>query len=114
MKAFILMLVAFVLILVLALPVFIFNSLRLLYRKEKIEKYFFSLAISLDQLGGTLLYQQEDWTVSSYTYYLCTKKNNSYACWFMKFIDTIFGENHCFESYETEKTEFKDQVKKHG
>jgi len=66
--------------------------------------YFFTAAIGFDQAGGSILYSQENYTISSYTFYLCNKVDKRY-CVVMKMIDFIFGENHCKESYywEVEK-----------
>jgi len=79
--------------------------------KHSLSEYFKTIAIGLDQLGGSVLYNQEDWTVSSFTYFLCTYKQNKYACAFMKFIDLFFGNDHCRKSFENERNEFIKYVK---
>lgn len=82
-------------------------------RKESLEKYFYSLAISEDQRGGSYLYGTEDFTISSYTYYLHTK-GNKYATYFMRFIDSfalLLGDKeHCKNAFEKELEEFKNVV----
>jgi len=72
---------------------------------NKLSRYLWTISIGLDQLGGSILYNEEDWTVSSYTYYLCEYKHE--FCWFMKFINFLFGKDHCKNSYEWEKDENK-------
>ncbi|BCD67341.1 hypothetical protein [Nitratiruptor sp. YY09-18] len=65
-------------------------------------RYIFTAAVGFDQAGGSILYGQENFTISSYTYYLCTKKRNQVACHFMRLIDLIFGQNHCKRAYHWE------------
>ena len=65
-------------------------------------EYLKTVAIGIDQYGGSVLYNQENFTVSSYTYLLCRKKNNKLACYFMKFIDLLFGKDHCMKSFNWE------------
>lgn len=72
-----------------------------LFRYKFSHEYLFTIAVGIDQLGGSFLYNEEDWTVSSYTYYLCEYKHK--MCWFKKFIDFLFGKNHCERSYIWEK-----------
>lgn len=101
MKSLILMLIAIIIVAVLSPIVILLNTIRHLYRRENISDYFFTIAIGFDQAGGSILYKQEDWTVSSWTYNLC-RCGNKNACAFMKFIDLIFGKDHCKNSYEWE------------
>lgn len=86
---------------------------RKILRKESLEKYFYSLAIGEDQRGGAYLYGTEDFTISSYTYYLHTK-GNKYATYFMRFIDffaLLLGDkDHCKKAFEKELEEFKKAV----
>lgn len=86
---------------------------RKIIRKESLEKYFYSLTITEDQRGGAYLYGTEDFTISSYTYFLHTK-GNKYATWFMYFIDffaKLLGEKeHCKKAFEKELDEFKKAV----
>ena len=99
MREFFLMLVAMVLVGLFALPVLIVGSL---FRKDK-KGYWKSVAIGFDQVGGSLLYGTEDWTISSWTYVECRVYKK--LCWFEKFIDFIFGKGHCKRSYEKESRE---------
>lgn len=107
---FILMLIAIILVATLSLPVLIGNTVRKLFRPEKIKEYFKTVAIGFDQAGGSILYGQEDWTVSSWTYHLSRRGNRS-AYWFMRFIDLLFGTGHCEDSFynEAQKMTFKPE-----
>jgi len=110
MMNFLLMLIAMALVATLSLPALIVNTIRKLYRREKIKEYFRTVAIGFDQAGGSILYGQEDWTVSSWTYYLCRRGNRD-AYWFMRFIDLLFGAGHCEESFynEAQKMTYKPE-----
>ena len=88
------MIIALVLVVVFSPIVFLVRVLA----SEDLAYYFYAIAVGLDQLGGSILYEQPDWTVSSWTYYLCSKGNKC-ACWFMKFIDFIFGKEHCKKAF---------------
>jgi len=99
MRAFFLMVIAYLLVLVLTPIIVLIKSLK---EKNK-EDYFFNVAIGFDQAGGSVIYKTEDWTVSSWTYYLCKYKGK--YCWFRKFIDFIFGKGHCEHSYKKESKE---------
>jgi len=99
MRAFFLMLVAMCLVALLALPVLLISSI---FRKDK-KRYWQSVAIGFDQVGGSLLYGTEDWTISSWTHYNCAKLHR--LCWFRAFIDSIFGKGHCARSYKKESKE---------
>ncbi len=96
-RNFILMIIALILVILFSPIVFIINVIL----RENKSKYFKSIAIGLDQLGGSILYSQPDWTVSSWTYYRC-KNGYKFCCWFMKFIDFIFGKEHCKKSFYKE------------
>lgn len=113
MKSFLLMFIAILIISVASVPAIILNTTRKVYRRESISKYLFTVAIGFDQAGGSILYGQEDWTVSSWTYYLSTQNNKS-AIQFMRFIDAIFGHEHCKKSFEWEskKQNFKSEETK--
>ena len=101
-RMFMLMILAMSLVSTLSLPVFVFNVIRKTILGHSLKDYFKTIAIGFDQAGGSIIYAQENFTISSYTYYLCKKKNNICACDFMKLIDLIFGMNHCKESYKNE------------
>ena len=100
-KSFLLMLAAIVVVSVVSAPAIILNTLRKTFRRESIKKYFFTIAIGFDQAGGSILYGKEDWTVSSWTYYL-SQRGNRYATVFMRFIDRLFGRDHCSKSFKIE------------
>ena len=112
MKNFGLFVVAYVAVIVTAPPVVAANALRKLWHGESLSAYFKTAAIGFDQAGGSVLYAQENFTVSSYTYYLCRHKKNRYACAFMRFIDAIFGKDHCRRSYEWERQKDRDDLNK--
>jgi len=106
-KSFVLMLIAIVIISMVTVPIIIANVIRKVYRRENLRDYFFTIAIGFDQAGGSILYGQEDWTVSSWTYRLSAKGNRP-AYWFMRVIDFIFGVEHCENSFikEVEQMNF--------
>lgn len=95
------MLIAIVIVSIVSAPVIMLNTVRKTFRRESIKDYFFTIAIGFDQAGGSILYNEKDWTVSSWTYKLCSEGNKS-ACSFMRFINAIFGDDHCKKSYEWE------------
>lgn len=66
--------------------------------RNKINNYLYNVAIALDELGGTLLYNRKDKTVSYMTGYYCVKGYRM-AIIFAYFIDTLFGKNHCINEY---------------
>lgn len=99
MKSFLLMLLAIIVMALVTLPLIVINLMRKLYCGENIQSYFHTIAIGFDQAGGSILYGQEDWTVSSWTYWLFVAKGNRYAYRFMQFIDLFFGKDHCEKSY---------------
>lgn len=110
MVNFIMMILAITLVSVLAVPALILNIARKIFRKEKLSEYFLSVAVGFDQVGGSILYGQEDWTVSSWTYRLHATGNKS-ATIFMKFIDFFFGEDHCEDSFiwEAQQLNFRER-----
>jgi len=111
----------FVIFILLLFSIFLFNIVsifgflvqvpRKLIRRESLEEYFFTCAIGEDQRGGSYLYGTEDYTISSYTYYL-SAKGNIYARGFKRFIDffaLLLGEKeHCKKSFEKEEIELKN------
>ncbi len=103
MKEFLFLMLVFALVLVLGTIAFIGQVIRKTIRKESLKKYFYSLIIGLDQIGGTLLYGLEDWCISSIAYYDYSKGKNK---WFMHFINFLAQDKeHCKKSYFTELKE---------
>ena len=102
-KQFLLFIAALTLIIITSPFIFVINTVR--YWSEN---YWFTVAIGLDQLGGCLLYNEEDWTISSFTYYLCYYKHK--LCWFMKFINLIFGKEHCHRSFLKELNKMEEEA----
>lgn len=80
-----LMLISWVLVTILGFIGIVINSIIKIYRKESLADYYLSIAIGNDQVGGTVIYQTEDWTISSYTYYLHSigNKNATLAMYFI-------------------------------
>ena len=101
MRNFLLMIVALVLVIVFFLPSLLLQTLRHLVMNKSLGDLWFAVAIGLDQLGGSIIYLEPDWTVSSRTYYLRTK-GNIYAAWSERFINFFFGKDHCESSYNNE------------
>ena len=101
MRAFILMIIAAVLMLLLGLPLLLCQAIRHLIMRKPLPDLWWTTAIGLDQLGGSILYGEPDWTVSSRTYFL-RLSGNVYAKWFERFINLLFGKDHCKKSYDKE------------
>ncbi len=110
-REFALMLAALTGVALLSPIVFVANIVRKAILGHSIADYFHTIAVGLDQLGGSVIYAQEDWTISSYTYYLCRYRSNRWACLFQKLIDLIFGHGHCERSYKRELHEFQQNIK---
>ena len=108
LKPFFLMLVAALIIVITAVPILIAQVIRHCIMRKPLAELWWSVAIGLDQLGGSILYCEPDWTVSSRTYWL-RSKGNRYAAWFEKFINVLFGESHCEESYKKEFGNIKEK-----
>ncbi len=73
---------------------------------------FYTAAVGFDQAGGSVLYGQEDWTISSWTHRLCAEDGR--LCWLEKAIDMIFWAGHCRKSYETEMMEMEEWADDHN
>ncbi len=98
-----LLIVAIILFVPTAPIVFLVNSIRWFKRD-----YWLIVAIGIDQLGGSILYGEEDWTISSYTHFLCFKYGR--FCWLEKFINFWFGEGHCERSYINEQKKMLKEI----
>lgn len=98
------LLVAIILFLPIAPIIFVVNMIRWI-RKG----YLLNVAVGIDQLGGCILYNEQDWTISSYTHFLCTAFGK--FCRFEKFIDFWFGKGHCRKSFLDEKKEIEWEAK---
>jgi hypothetical protein len=127
---FILILTA-VLLLTVGTAVFIINSIRTIYRKESLLKYFLSIIESQDQLGGTIIFKSLDFTISS-KLYEGHERGNIYASFFMNIVDILAmfiakglysikyislteyqrQKTHCKSAYEKEMNEFKEKQPK--
>lgn len=88
---------------------FIYN---IIVKKDK-AKYIFNIAIGIDQLGGSVIYNQPDWTVSSWTYYKAEIQLSNIHKYFMRVIDLFFGKRHCFYAYNNEVSQITKEVLKH-
>lgn len=108
-KNFGLMMFALIVI-VLAAPIALaVQIIRMVVMRESLAKLFFAVAIGLDQLGGSIIYLEPDWTVSSRTYFLRVS-GNKYAAVFENVINNIFGDKHCENSFNKEFVEMKGAV----
>jgi len=110
-KNLFLFLIAYIGVVVFTPIVLLVNIIRKHYRNKDVASYLKDCAIGYDQAGGSILYQQENFTISSYTYFLCYYKNNKYACMFMRLIDFIFGKAHCKNSYYWEIKKDKNDLR---
>jgi len=100
MKQFGLFLLAFFLVFVLTPFVVIFGIIVRYLKGLSVKEYLETSAIGFDQAGGSVLYGKENYTISSYTHYLCEYKG--IKCWFEGFINFFFGQDHCRKSFEWE------------
>ena len=90
LKAFGMFIFALIAMLFLWLFVFVYGLF-----KFKWKDYFFTIAIGIDQLGGSFIYNKKNWTISGYTGYLVTKGNQK-AKKFSRFINWLFQDDeHC-------------------
>lgn len=102
-----LMIVSVFLFGILFIPVLLWNTISRLLKRETIFDYYKNVAVGIDQAGGSVLYNQEKFTVSSWTYYLCSKGHKE-NCMFEKFINLFFGKTHCADSFKNEIHEIKE------
>ncbi len=107
-RATLLFLIAYAVVMTATPFVVLYKVLNFWKRKERLSDMLFTMAIGFDQAGGSVLYEQENFTVSSYTYYLCSKQGK--LCWFMKLIDLIFGKDHCKNAYKWEVKNDMDDI----
>ncbi len=112
LATFLILIFAVIIFNIVAIVGFIVQIPRKVLRKESLREYFLILAIGEDQRDGSYLYGTEDYTISSYTYYL-HNRGNIYATYFMHFIDFFGfllgdGKEHCKKSYEKEVKELKN------
>jgi hypothetical protein len=107
MKSFILMLIAVIVVSIITAPLVAYKSFQKWKQDESLSDYFHVITLGFDQAGGSILYGQEDWTVSSWTYHLAMC-GDADAKEFMIFIDGLFGKDHCKNSFykEAEKLKF--------
>jgi len=103
-RALFLFLLAYILTVILTPVIFIVKLISL-----RSKDYVLTCAIGFDQAGGSLLYNEEDWTISSYSYILCLKYNGIY-CIIKRIIDMLFGANHCRNSYEKETKKMRKEL----
>lgn len=110
MRSFLLMLIAVIVVSIITAPLIAYKSFQKWRQDESLSDYFHVIALGFDQAGGSILYGQEDWTVSSWTYNL-HRMGNRNATWFMRVIDFLFGVEHCEDSFynEAQKMNFKPE-----
>lgn len=71
-------------------------------RITAIADYLVTMAIGMDQFGGSVLYGTEDFTISAWTYKLAEMDGHKSARYLRWFIDLVFGRNHCENAYYNE------------
>lgn len=87
--------------------VLLFKTVKKLLTRESLKEYYYQLAVSTSQYYASFLYETEDWTTSSLSYY---KRNREAKAYILRvFIDLLLGKNHCKNSFENEKREIKQQ-----
>ncbi len=101
MRNFALMLLACILLIPLAPLALSGQIIRHIIMRKPLGNLWWSTAIGLDQLGGSILYGEPDWTISSRTWWLADR-GNRWARGFMRIINLFFGKNHCQNSYRNE------------
>ena len=107
LKMLLLVLIATALVIALAPLLFVLQTLRTAWRGENIAQYFKTVALGLDQLGGSIIYNDEDWTISSMSYAKATIGREPHAIIFMSVIDLLAfiftgQREHCRKSHENE------------
>ena len=96
-----LLLIAVAIILLIVFAPFVF-LLRVALFFRGVENYFHTVAVGIDQLGGSILYDEENHTISAYTHYLALQKYRA-AIVFEKFINLLAWSNtHCKSAYDFE------------
>jgi len=103
MRALALIIVALLTVAVAGLPVFLWQSLRRRRDPVALRAYWRTLAIGIDQVGGSLLYGTEDYTVSAWTHHQCADYGR--LCRFERLIDRLFYPGHCAASWRREQEE---------
>lgn len=101
-------------VLVAAIIVYTFGPLALwvaagvqVYRGN-LARYLKTVGVSIDQVGAALVYDVEDWTLSSVTHFYA--RDYLAARLFERFIDLLalpFEPEHCGESYRRELAEIR-------
>ena len=103
-----LMIIALLLFTILSIPVMVFNVIIKLIRGDSISKYFHNIAVGIDQAGGSIIYDQEKFTISSWTWYMCSR-GYKVNCIFMKFINILMmSPTHCEDSFKNEMHEIQE------
>ena len=107
-RQFLGMVVALVLMITTTPFILIHKSIQKSFHKEdSLTEYYYQLAVSTSQYYASFLYETEDWTTSSLSYY---KRNRETKAYILRvFIDLLLGKNHCKNSYEKEREEIKKQ-----
>ena len=99
---------AICILIVLFLPVIIWNTISKIIRHEDLAEYYKNVAIGFDQAGGSILYDQEKFTISSWTWYLCYR-GYKINCIFMKLINILMmSSTHCQDSFKHEIHEIQE------
>lgn len=105
-KSILLLSIAVILSALFMLPAILLQLGRKLYRRESLHEYLYTIAIGIDQLGGSIIFNEPDYTISTMLY-VYSEKGNKYARKAMKLLDFIAeklgdGPKHCKKSHEWE------------
>ena len=104
----ILMILALILFIILSIPVMLFNVILKLILGDSVSEYFRNIAVGVDQAGGSIIYDQEKFTISSWTWYMCNRGYKA-NCLFMHIINILMGsETHCEDSFKNEIHEIQE------
>jgi len=103
------MILAVVLLISIGLPALLINTA---YYASigGLAKYYKTIAITLDQVGGALIYGTEDWTVSAYTHLMSRYEGHLEAKifeWVVDVLALLFEKEHCKMTYERERLELR-------
>lgn len=111
MKNLVLLIIAAAFFVLIAPIAFILQTLRFAILRKDVEQFFFNVAIGIDQVGGSIIYNEQDWTVSSCTGFHAAR-GNKYAQRFEKVINFLFGKNHCYNAFLWESNKNKETLDK--
>jgi len=109
MKNLALLIIAAALFVLIAPLAFILQTSRFAILHKDVGQFFFNVAIGIDQVGGSIIYNEQDWTVSSCTGFHAAR-GNKYAQRFEQVINFLFGKNHCYNAFLWESDKNKEKI----